>query len=65
MRKSIKRATQESARAAMAQHVEKMKATGWAVEQEFEGSAGFKFECITYFSKSPTAKSITEARKKA
>lgn len=25
--------------------------TGWTVSQQFAGDAGFKFECITYFTK--------------
>lgn len=50
-RKSIKRATPAAARQAMAAHIEKMLAKGWALDQEFEGDAGLKFECIATFSK--------------
>lgn len=51
VRKSIKRATKEAARAAMASHIKIMAAKGWALSQEFEGDAGMQFECIAYFTK--------------
>lgn len=51
VRKAIKRATKESARAAMAKHIEKMASKGWSLGREFEGDAGLKFECIAYFTK--------------
>lgn len=50
-RKSIKAANQQAARRAMAVHIEKMLAKGWKIDQEFEGDAGLKFECIAYFYK--------------
>lgn len=50
-RKSIKRATAESAHLSMAKHIQKMLAKGWKLDQEFEGDAGLKFECIAYFYK--------------
>lgn len=50
-RKSIKAATQQAARSAMAAHIAKMLTKGWKIDQEFEGDAGLKFECIVYFYK--------------
>lgn len=51
VRKSIKRSTQAAAVAAMSAHIEKMRAKGWTVSQQFAGDAGLQFECITYFTK--------------
>lgn len=53
--KTIKRTTPAAARAAMAAHAARMAGKGWAIEQEFEGDTGRKYECITYFYKPATA----------
>lgn len=50
-KKSIKRATKEAAFKAMEKHSQNMAAKGWKVDSEFGGDRGFKYECVTYFSK--------------
>ena len=49
--KRIKRATQDSAAAAMVKHQEFMKMKGWAVTKEFGGNKGIRYEYITEFTK--------------
>lgn len=49
--KKIKRASYESAAAAMAKHQEVMKLKGWQINKEFGGDAGCKYQFITVFVK--------------
>ena len=49
--KTIRRMSPVFARRAMAKHVSMMLKNGWHVTAEFEGDAGFLFECVTYFAK--------------
>lgn len=48
-RKCIRRVNPDTARAAMARHIEKMNAKGWLVSHQFEGDHYCRYECITYF----------------
>lgn len=49
--KKIKRASYESAAAAMVRHQENMKLKGWTIHKEFAGACGQKYEFITQFVK--------------
>jgi hypothetical protein len=49
--KKIKRASYESAAAAMVKHQEIMTIRGWKIHKEFGGNAGCKYEFITVFVK--------------
>lgn len=50
-RKEIRRATEGSAHAAMARHIEKMLSNGWKLGQQFSGNAGFGWKSIAHFYK--------------
>jgi len=50
--KKIKRASYESASAAMVKHQEIMSLKGWSIAKEFGGNAGCRYELITVFTKS-------------
>jgi len=51
IRKTIKRATAGAANAAMTRHIEKMRAKGWTVSDQFAGDAFLKYQVIVYFTK--------------
>jgi hypothetical protein len=51
VRKSIRRATKESAVKSMNNHIEKMTSKGWKIDQEFVGASGCSYTYTTYFYK--------------
>jgi hypothetical protein len=51
IRKTIKRVSAAAANAAMDRHIEKMRAKGWTVTDQFAGDAFLRYEVTAYFTK--------------